>query len=188
LSGNRARAGISGACPQERPGTHGVMESTAGGAFASELSEARLARARPAHSRGGRERSSRGRGCAHPLLTLACSPSLTLRRKRGREGWGWQGQGRIGRLGLIALGRGGRRGGIAPSTCNFATLPQFIAGDRVASPISSGMRLLFAGMFTRNASANAGEAAAGGCWSCTILRVIAAGGGGVAGVVNEACT
>ncbi len=172
MSGNRARPGISGACPQEWPGTHGVMESTAGGAFASQLSEAHLARARPAHSRGGLERSSRGlnRTGAHPPLP----------RKRGRGGR---------RFGSIALGRGGRRDGIALSICNVATLPPLIAGDGGSGPMSSGMSLLFAGMFIRNASANAGEAAAGGCWSCTILRMITAGwGGGVAGVVNEAYT
>src|SRR5579871_1508970 len=64
------------------------------------------------------------------------------------------------------------------SICNFATLPQLIARDGVSGPISSGLRLFFAGMLASNASANVREVAAGGCRFRTILRAITAGWGG----------
>ncbi len=75
----------------------------------------------------------------------------------------------------------GRGDGLVLSICKFATLRQLIAGKGALRPISSGIRLLFVGMFIPNASANAREVAAGGCWSGTVLRVITAGWGGGGG-------
>jgi LPS-assembly protein len=75
----------------------------------------------------------------------------------------------------------GRGDGSPVSICNFATLRRLIAGKGVLTPISSSIRLLFAGMFIPNASGNAREAAAGGCSFRTVLRVMTAGWGGRGG-------
>src|SRR5258707_10350450 len=84
------------------------------------------------------------------------------------------------RIRSISFGRAGHRHSVALPICNFATLGQFIGGEGLSGPISSGIRLRFPGMFISNASADAREAAAGACWLGTILPVKTGGweGGG----------
>jgi hypothetical protein len=151
LSGNRARPEAP-ELPSRMAGM-GMMESTAGGAFPGQLSEGRPGPGGPAQGRGHLQCASLGRDYASPLSAVP--------RRPGRIDAG------------IVFWRDVRwRDDISLSICNFATLPQLIARDAVSSPISSGIGLLFVGIFTSDASANAREAAAGGCWSRTILRGI----------------
>lgn len=118
------------------------MESTAGGAFPSQLTQGRPGPGRRAQRRGRLQCAFPGHDYA-PLLS-----ALPGRPGRGERD--------------IVVGRGGRRrDDISLSICNFATLPQLIASDRVSDPISSGIGPLFAGIFSSDASADARETAAG---------------------------
>jgi hypothetical protein len=73
--------------------------------------------------------------------------------------------------------------------CNFATPNQLIGGDGISSPVSGGVQLRFAGIFSVIASGESLATVADTCWSSTVLRVkTASWEGGVADVVNESYT